>query len=156
MILTLEYSWQNFEIKLFTSRNMFHTVFLNFISYLFLHVITYSCIDFKYHSALFWLYPFYCTHPYHKINFLKRSTNFLYDAKFSTSITALTHTKLIYDIWKAVQLVFLVVRMDGWLLLNCSVLFWIKEEFNLWKVVYPTLPTEIKGLVLSANTFVRR
>lgn len=126
-----------------------------FISYLFTCVTEYSCIDFKYYNTLFWL-SFHCFHSDHIINLLKRSTTFLYDAKYSTNIMALTHTRMIIEIRKGSSISSLVERMDSWLSLKCSVSFWIKDEFNLWNVVFPTLPTEIKGLVLSAVTFVRR
>lgn len=125
------------------------------ISYLFTCVTEYSCIDFKYYNTLFWL-SFHCFHSDHIINLLKRSTKFLYDAKYSTNIMALTHTRMIIEIRIGASISSLVERMDSWLSLECSVSFWIKDESNLWKVVFPTLPTEIKGLVLSAVTFVRR
>lgn len=83
-----------------------------FISYLFTCVTEYSCIDFKYYNTLFWL-SFHCFHSDHIINLLKRSTKFLYDAKYSTNIMALTHTRMIIEIRIGASISSLVERMDS-------------------------------------------
>lgn len=82
------------------------------ISYLLTCVTEYSCIDFKYYNTLFWL-SFHCFHSDHIINLLKRSTKFLYDAKYSTNIMALTHTRMIIEIRIGASISSLVERMDS-------------------------------------------
>lgn len=85
---------------------MFQAVFLNFISYLFL--IKYNCIDFKSSQ-----YPCHRCYSIRMINFLKRSTKFPYDAKYSTSIIVLRHKRMIIEFRIGATIRSVVVRIEN-------------------------------------------